>query len=221
MIKDRLYTSPAQGQERRAAQTVLYKTLHVLVRLLTPILAFTTEEIWRYLPKKEREPASVQLTDLPQVKEDYLNLELEQKWERLLNIRAEVTMVCEMARQEKLIGNSLEAEVALYTSGELYDFLRREEINLTTIFIVSKVNLHQLKDGQDACPDNNNLLPMEKQASYLSTAKNIPGLVVAVRRTKGAKCTRCWIYNEKVGLNAEHPALCPRCLEVIKTGNFT
>ncbi len=229
MIKDRLYTSQAQGRERRAAQTVLYKTLHVLVRLLTPILAFTSEEIWRYLPKKEGDPVSVQLTDLPQVKENYLDLELEQKWERLLNIRAEVTAVCEIARKEKLIGNSLEAEVTLYASGELYDFLLKEETNLPTIFIVSKVSLHQLKDRQDAyltkdrqdaCPTNNNLLPVVEQASYLSKAKNIPDLAVAVRRVKGAKCTRCWIFNEKVGLNAEHPDLCPRCLEVIKAGNF-
>gem|GEM_PF-2979084 len=151
------------------------------------------------------------------------------------------------AKEKIKLVNSLEAEVALYASGELYDFLRREETKLPTIFIVSKVSLHQLKgrqdayltkdrqdacptkgrqdayltkDRQDACPTNNNLLPVVEQSSYLSKAKNIPDLTVAVRRAKGAKCTRCWIFNEKVGLNAEHPDLCPRCLEVIKAGNF-
>lgn len=210
MIKDRLYTAATRSLERRAAQTVLYQVLHNLVRLLAPVLAFTSEEIWRCAPKEEGAPVSVQLTDLPGVNEEYLDAELEQKWERLLAVRSEVTRALEEARREKTIGNPLEAAVALYAGDELYDFLQQSLIELPVFFIVSAVSLHRWPEKPDAenRPNGEKVLP----------ALEIPELAVGVRRAPGEKCVRCWKYSEGVGKNAEHPALCPRCAEVV--GNW-
>ncbi len=197
IIKDRLYTSPANSKERRSAQTVLHETLNVLVRLLVPILAFTSEEIWGYLPKQEGTPVSVQMTDLPEVNEEYLDVELDRKWERLLEVRGEATRVLEQARRDKTIGNSLEAAVDLYASGELFDFLRDSAEELSTLFIVSSVNLHRVSQAD------------------ISSPAAVNGLAVKVRRAQGDKCERCWMYHEDVGKNAAHPTLCPRCSETV------
>lgn len=205
MVKDRLYTSPAQSLERRATQTVLYQTLHVLVRLLAPVLAFTSEEAWRYAPKEEDVPVSVQLADMPKVNEEYLDTELEQKWERLLTIRNEVTRALEQARREKLIGNALEAMVDLFADDELYTFLQQVGDDLPVIFIVSAVSLHRI---QEKAP-----------GEELLVTGTVPGLAVAVRRSPGAKCTRCWKYSEEVGQNADHPALCPSCVKTVRSIN--
>ncbi|MEW6426206.1 MAG: isoleucine--tRNA ligase [Bacillota bacterium] len=212
MIKDRLYTSAARSLERRAAQTVLYRVLHTLVRLLAPVLAFTSEEIWRYAPKEEGAPASVQLTDMPEVKEEYLDAELEQKWEHLLAVRGEVMRALEEARRDKLIGNPLEAVVDLYAGGELYDFLRQSLNDLPVIFIVSAVSLQraQEKTGAENKPNGEKVLP----------ALEIPELLVGVRRAPGEKCVRCWKYSQDIGRDAGHPALCPRCAEVVRNIAF-
>jgi len=199
IIKDRLYTSPAASLPRRAAQTVLYQILHALVRLLTPVLAFTTEEIWRYIPREKDMPVSVQLTDMPEVNEDYLDVELEQKFDRLLAVRAEVTRALEAARRDKLIGNSLEAAVALYADADLYAFLAEPPVDLPTLFIVSAVELKHL--GAD---------------SGVKVSDTVPGLAVSIGRAAGEKCARCWMYHPAVGQDAEHPALCPRCAAAVR-----
>ncbi|OAT81777.1 isoleucine--tRNA ligase [Desulfotomaculum copahuensis] len=198
MIKDRLYTSPAASQQRRAAQTVLYRILHVLVRLLAPVLAFTTEEIWLYVPREKDLPVSVQLTDMPEVNEDYLDAGLEQKYERLLAVRAEVTRALETARRDKLIGNSLEAMVELYAGGELFEFLSGAAADLPALFIVSGVHLQPLP-GQG-----------------VPVSETVPGLGVVIKRAPGEKCERCWMYHPAVGQDAAHPTLCPRCAAAVR-----
>lgn len=201
IIKDRLYVSPARSTERRAAQTVLHQTLHALVRLLAPILAFTSEEIWSYLQKESSQPVSVQLTDMPEVNDEYFNIEIENKWERLLEIRGEVTRSLEQARREKIIGNSLEASVELYAAGDLYEFLTKVIKDLPAIFIVSEVNIYQVKP-----PEDKQIIP----------SGLIPGLSMLIRRVEGLKCERCWNYHKEVGQNAEHLTLCPRCAEIVE-----
>ncbi len=203
IIKDRLYTMPAASIERRAAQTVMYDVLSALVRLLTPVLAFTAEEIWRHMPGDKSGLVSVQLAEMPEVVEEYLDLELEQKWERLLSVRGEVTKALEEARRDKLIGNSLEAVVDLYAGKELYAFLEPMSDSLATLFIVSDVTLATL--GSE--PENARKI------------ESMPELAVAVRPAGTGKCERCWMYHEGVGADAAHPTLCPRCAGVIKS-NF-
>lgn len=203
MIKDRLYTAPAGSAERRAAQSVLYEILTVLVRLLVPVLAFTSEEIWRYVPGEKGGAVSVQLTDMPEVKEEYIDDDLDQKWERLLAVRSEVTKVLEKARRDKVIGNSLEASVSLYTDEDLYRFLAPELPELPTIFIVSAVALNRLQEAPEGSK------PSETQ----------PELVVTVKPAGGQKCERCWMYHEDVGKDADHPTICPKCVRAVKSGS--
>ncbi|ATW24944.1 isoleucine--tRNA ligase [Candidatus Formimonas warabiya] len=200
IVKDRVYTSPAQDLGRRAAQTVMYETIHALVRLITPVLAFTSEEIWRYLPKEGDAPVSVQMVQMPEVNQSYINGPLEEKWDRILAIREKVSKELEIARQQKVIGHSLNAAVALYPDQEIYDFLKPVEDQLSTIFIVSSTGLYA---------------PGEKVPEEANKAEDMP-LFIQVSGAPGEKCERCWTYSETVGADGEHPTLCQRCLDVVK-----
>ncbi len=198
IIKDRLYTSAPDARGRRAAQTVLYDVIHALVRLLTPILAFTTEEIWQHL-RRGQDPVSVQLTEWPTVDERCLNPDLEEKWDRILKARDVVTKALEVARQEKKIGHSLGAAVFFYADDDWRELLGSVD-ELNSIFIVSQVNFHDI----------------EERPGDSVQAEGVPGLWVAVRPASGQKCERCWIISPEVGRDSEHPTLCPRCLSVVR-----
>ena len=147
--KDTLYTARADAPERRSAQTVLHETLLALVKLMAPILAFTAEEIWGYLPAASREESSVHLSEFPQVNAAYIDDELAARWERLLEVRGEILKALEQARNQKLIGTSLEAAVDLYVpDGERRDLLDAYASTLGSICIVSAFALHP----SDAAP---------------------------------------------------------------------
>ena len=199
IVKDRLYCEKADAAVRRSAQTVMHQSLQALVRLLAPILTFTTEEIWRYLPMDTEAPESVQLADMPEIVEKYMDPALEEKWGRLMKIRGVVTRALEKARQEKVIGNSLEARVHLYLDEGVGAFLAPVAADLPVLFIVSGVTAHPLA---------------EKTAAALAVDE-VPGLAVGVTRAVGAKCARCWMYNEEVGRSDAHPDACPRCATVL------
>lgn len=198
IVKDILYCQPVNSLERRAVQTVLYRVLHSLIRLLVPVLAFTSEEAWRYVPKLEGEPESVQLTDMPEVDEDYLDPQLESKWQRLLQIRGAVNGALEVARKEKIIGNSLEASVLLYLPDNLYEFLNPQKQDLNALFIVSTAKI-----SREKAPDNAYVL------------EEIPEMGIVIEKAKGQKCQRCWNYHIEVGADTSHPEICPRCVTVI------
>lgn len=200
IIKDRLYTSVPASQERRAAQTVMYEIITSLVRLLTPILAFTTEEIWRYIPRAAGDKESVQLCDMPAVNEQYIDEELDAKWERVIKIRDEIAKALEGARKDKVIGHSLDAHVKIYADDDLFEFLRPLADQLATILIVSGA---ELAAGADT-----------PAGAFVS--EEVPGLKVGVIQAVGAKCERCWTYSDEVGKDDEHPALCVRCREVVR-----
>jgi isoleucyl-tRNA synthetase len=193
VIKDRLYCEPAASVSRRGAQTVLYSVLDSLVRLLVPVLAYTTEEVWMHFPANGKKPSSVQLLEMPEPNPEYVDDELERRWERLLAVRQDVLRVLENARQEKLIRDALEAEVVLHAEPELLGFLRESHAVLPVIFVTSSVRA----------------LPAE-QAGEGAVSGTVPGLLVAVRRAPGTKCVRCWTYGE-IGSDPEHPEICPRC----------
>lgn len=201
ICKDRLYVLAPNAKARRATQTVLYEVINALVRLLTPILAFTTEEIWQYIPKPKDAPVSVQLTSMPQFNPDYLDDELEQKWVKLLELRGEVSKALEEARKEKTIGNSLEAEVDLYLAKDWYEFLSPVEEDLATLFIVSAVRLH---DESAEAP------------AGVFVSEELEGVKVKVTPSAHGKCERCWNYSPTVGTNAEHPTICTRCADILK-----
>ncbi|HEX2926246.1 MAG TPA: isoleucine--tRNA ligase [Ruminiclostridium sp.] len=200
IIKDRLYTSKADSKERRAAQTVMYEILHNLVRMLTPVLAFTTEEIWQYMPHKaDDDTQSVQLNSWPQVNEEYVDAALSEKWDKIFELRSDVSKALEIARANKTIGHSLNAKVTLYADGENLDFVKSIENELVTIFIVSAV---EIKNTAEA-PEN------------AQKGEEMPGIKVFVEQAPGDKCERCWMYSEYVGKDDKHPTLCKRCADVV------
>jgi len=200
IIKDRLYCEQADAAQRRSAQTVMYQSLHALVRLLAPILAFTTEEMWSYVPKGAEAPASVQLTDMPEPDDRYLDAALEEKWGQLMKLRGLATRALEKARQEKVIGNALEAMVHLYTDEQSTALIKRYQSELAMLFIVSGVTLNAFA---------------ERTAGAMESDE-IPGVAVSVSRAAGAKCSRCWMYHEQVGQDDTHPETCPRCASVLE-----
>jgi len=194
ILKDRLYTSPASSPQRRAAQTALFKVLDSLVRLMATILSFTAEEVWEHLPgDRQLRPESVHLTLFPDVDPKYLDEKLEERWDLLLRVRGEVSKALEMSRKKKLIGNSLEAAVALHAPEKLFSFLRANEAQLKDLFIVSQVEF----------------LPSAPPGAFESP--EVQGLSVLIVRALGNKCERCWVYDPGVGKDPLHPTVCPRC----------
>jgi len=203
VIKDRLYCDEAGGLPRRSALTVIYTILDGLVRMLAPILAFTTEEIWAAMPHQSgTERGSVLFNPMPQPDAKLaFTPDREVMWDKLLRLRADVNKALELARAEKVIGKPLEAEVSLYLDEVAQ--VSFEDIsgqNLKMLFIVSGVGVE--KNG-DSPADG-----------YKGT--EFPGVTVTVRASKAPKCARCWTHDEEVGKNAEHPELCPRCLDVVR-----
>jgi isoleucyl-tRNA synthetase len=199
IIKDRLYTSAPTAPARRAAQTACHELLVALTQLMAPIFAFTAEEVWGFIPGDDR--ASVHLTLFPQSPEAWLDEELEQEWERLLEVRREVAKALEQARRAGGIGSALEARVVIARAPEdLPELLGRKASLLATLFIVSEATL----GGAAEAP----LVRYESQ--------EIPGLRVEVGRARGSKCERCWVWSERVGDDPEHSTLCERCAPVVR-----
>ena len=200
IIKDRLYCDETNGLPRRSAQTAIYIILDALVRILAPILAFTAEEIWAVMPHHDGvEHDSVLYNLMPVPNDGYaFTPQLEAKWEKLLRLRADVNKALELARADKIIGKPLDAEVTLYVGDSAeaaFDELAGQD--LKTLFIVSGVNI--VKGAGDGHPGT-----------------EFPGVTVFVAASGNPKCARCWTRDKDVGNSAEHPELCPRCLDTIR-----
>jgi isoleucyl-tRNA synthetase len=170
----------------------MYLTLQALTRLMAPVLSFTAEEIWGYIPRRGDEPESVHLAEFPRVDDAYMDEALAERWDRLLRVRDEVLRALEESRQRKVIGNALEAKVELKAGAGLLPFLQGYAADLPTIFIVSAVELTPAGAGD-------------------------PELTVTVRRAPGRKCERCWVYRESVGQSLTHPTLCDPCVAVLQS----
>ncbi|MFQ5866402.1 MAG: isoleucine--tRNA ligase [bacterium] len=208
VLKDRLYTFGRNSLPRRSAQTVLYEIAVSLIKLTAPILAHTAEEAWQMMPEI-KEP-SVFLTNLPRVEKKYWDEQLAKKWEKILLIRRSVVKALEIARKEKIIGSSLEAEVDLYTQEkELTTLLHNYERNWKEIFIVSEVKVFE------EVPLVSSEVGKDKSKAMMK-GEEIPGLYMVVKRAPGKKCVRCWNWSPAVGGNREHPQLCARCVEVVR-----
>ena len=188
IIKDRLYTCKADSLERRSAQTVMYEILDCLVKILAPMTCFTAEEIWKAMPHREGEKVeSVMLTDYPEYRPEYENKELEERWNKIIDLKSEVSKKLEDARMEKVIGHSLNAKVTLFVNEDKYKELEADKDLLATVFIVSKVEIENSLREEDS------------------------EIGIKVEAADGEKCERCWMYSETVGKNHDHPTLCERC----------
>ena len=191
IIKDRLYTAKTNSIERRAAQTAMYEILQALVRILAPMACFTTEEIWKFMPHREGEnKESVMLSYYPEVNEKFENKELEEKWNKIINVKEAVAKELEIARTEKIIGHSLNAKVTIYADEEEYKILKENEEIILPVLIVSALQIENKK------VDN--------------------GIEVKVEIAPGEKCERCWMYSETVGEDKENPTICKKCSEALK-----
>ena len=194
ILKDRLYTSKKTGLARCSAQTALYYIAEAFVRWVAPIISFTADEIWQFMPG-DRE-ASVFLTrwfsGFPKIR---LHKEEDQEWQVLLQIRDEVNKVLERYRKDGKIGSALATEVLLYADENLYPTLAKLGDELRFVLITSEAKVFPIK---------------EKTEAVFSTT--LPELAIEIRVSEFEKCARCWQHQPSVGQIEEHPNLCERCV---------
>ena len=202
ILKDRLYIYNKNDQTRRAAQSVMYTVLNTLTRLISPILCFTSDEIWQFMKLSANDNKdNVLFNPIPKPVPEYNNEEILAQWDKTLKVREDVKKALEIKRAKKEIGSSLEATVTLYCNDELYAFLAPFEAELPSIFITSGATLAKGEyTGED------------------SFKGEYEGLTVIGARASGTKCVRCWIYSDSVGSSNEHPELCKRCADVLANG---
>ena len=200
VLKDRLYVSAATSEKRRSAQTAIFEIAVTLVRLMAPILVFTADELWEHLPAFSGKSESVHLELLPEPVAAYEDEAVEKEWESILDIRAEVNRALELARKNKEVGHSLDAEVTIGISGPLLERLRGQEDILSRVFIVSKVRLAEAESIEAGVE-----------------AVDIPGMLIQVKPASAEKCARCWVHDESVGTDADQPEICGRCVKELET----
>lgn len=199
ILKDRLYVENANSKSRRAAQTTIYMILDAMTRLVSPILAFTSEEIWQAMRHGENDDSrSVLFNNMPSLTGIIVDSSFKEYWDKIHLLRDEVQRSLELARKNKVIGSSLDAKVTLYCeNNEIFNFIKSSEKDLKIIFIVSKV---QVKSGG---------LGEIKSDQF-------NGVSITITHASGNKCERCWVYSDTVGQNTKHDSLCDRCVKILE-----
>ena len=197
VLKDRLYTFAPKSRARRAAQSTIWRIGEVLVRLLAPIMSFTCDEVWQYMPALPDRPESVHLSGFYRNEEILggnpdVNSKQDQDWATLRAIREHVMKALEESRNSKLIGSGLEAQVQVTAADPAYSVLKRFEDQLRYLFIVSSVKLAQ------------------------GSGNGASGVKIEVSKAPGKKCERCWNYSTRVGEDKAYPTVCERCSAVLK-----
>lgn len=195
ILKDRLYADPADAAGRRSSQTVLWHLLRGLVRMLSPILVHTTEEVWQAmaaqgLHRPDEAASSVHLSQWPDIPPDWAAPELDAFWDRLLEVRNEALKQLELARAQKMIRHSYEARVALRVRRGLYDLLAPAQTQLAAWLVVSEVTLEPAAEDEPECS-------------------------ARVEKASGKKCARCWRVLPDVGEDPGHPEICGRCARAV------
>ncbi|HGH4747236.1 isoleucine--tRNA ligase [Serratia marcescens] len=196
IIKDRQYTAKSDSVARRSCQTALYHIVEALVRWMAPIMSFTADEIWGFMPGKRAQYVFTEewydglfgLAEGEPMNDAF--------WAELLKVRGEVNKVLEQARADKRLGGSLEAAVTLYADSELAARLNSLQDELRFVLLTSAASVAPLADA-----------PADAQASEL-----LKGLKIAFSTAPGEKCPRCWHYTIDIGLVAEHADICGRCV---------
>ena len=199
VLKDRLYTSAPKSRARRSAQTAAWRIGEALVRLSAPMMTFTAEEVWQYLPPIPNRAQSVHLSHFPAAA-DIIGKDVDAddpkqaaEWATLRKVRDDVLKALEQARNSKLIGGGLEAQIHLSAADPVYGILAEYREQLRYLFIVSAVTLDKVESGNGAS-----------------------GVKVEVGKADGQKCERCWNYSTHVGEDAVYPTVCERCSPVLK-----
>ncbi|MBR4296071.1 MAG: class I tRNA ligase family protein, partial [Clostridia bacterium] len=198
ITKDRVYVEKKDSEGRRAAQTTMFMILSALTRLIAPMLAFTSEEIWKAMPHLESEDnASVFLNAMPEYNSEYEFGDIADRWNRLFELRDDIMKALEEARANKLIGKSLDAKVTIYTSNEdTYKTFAEFAEELKTVFIVSSAEVVKADAPDEAFTETES------------------GIGVVVSQADGHKCDRCWAYSTE-GYENEDGFICERCKNII------
>ena len=192
ILKSRLYTEKPDSFERRSAQSAMFMILDALVKLLAPVIVFTAEEIWKFMPHYDSDDkASVMFSEMPKADAKYNDEALAQKWEKIIAVRNDVNKALEPMRNAKVIGKSLDAEVAVYADGDLAELLKSMESELAEIFITSKAVV-----GNEA--------PADAFAGEV--------VKVTAEASKHEKCGRCWVHSETVGTIEGFDGICADCV---------
>lgn len=192
--KDILYIEEADSQRRRSIQTVYYETLTSIVKLLTPIIPHTTDEVWEYIPGVEAE--SVQLTDMPQARKmEQFNEEQQNQWDHFMKVRNDVLKALEEARNGKVIGKSLEAKITITAKDDETKAVLDMIPHIHQLLIVSEAIISQHSD---------------------EGAKAYKYVDVLVEKHTGEKCQRCWMSSHTVGDNEKYEVLCTRCAAIVE-----
>ncbi len=200
VLKDRLYTAAPASRARRSGQTAVWRIGEALVRLVAPIMTFTADELWRFLPKVSNRPESVHLAYFPASKEitgegvDPATAKtVRADFDTLMRVRDEVNKALEVPRKEKIIGTGLEAAVTIHAPQDVYTLLTKYANDLRFLLLVSKAEIKLAANGNPGAP-----------------------LHVDVTKAPGQKCERCWNYSTEVGKSERYPTVCERCLAVLE-----
>ncbi|EHD20075.1 MULTISPECIES: isoleucine--tRNA ligase [Brenneria] len=194
IIKDRQYTAKGDSVARRSCQTALYHIAEALVRWMAPILSFTADEIWAYLPGERAQYVFTEEWYDGLFGLDTAETMNDAFWADILQVRSEVNKAIEQARNDKRIGGSLEASVTLYADSDLAGKLNRLHQELHFALLTSKARVEGYEN-----------------ASVDAQATELPGLKIALSKAEGHKCPRCWHYESDIGSNPDHPDICGRC----------
>ncbi len=196
IIKDRQYTTPVDSQARRSCQTAMYHIIQALTLMLAPIISFTADEIWQYIPGNKSDSVFLETwyDAWPELKE--VDMEF---WQELQVIRDEVNKALENSRKEGVIGSALAAEITIYANTKAKSILEKLGDEARFVFITSKVTIADFKDKVESSVCNQELQ-----------------IAVAVVASSAEKCARCWHRLDSVGQNLEHPELCVRCVDNIE-----
>ncbi|RMM50578.1 Isoleucine--tRNA ligase [Pseudomonas syringae pv. atrofaciens] len=198
IIKDRQYTTAANSTARRSCQTALFHISEALVRWIAPILAFTADELWQFLPGERNESVMLNtwyegLTEMP------ADFDMDRAyWERIMAVKTSVNKEMENLRAAKAIGGNLQAEVTLYAEESLVADLSKLSNELRFVLITSTASVAPFASA-----------PAD------AVVTEVAGLKLKVLKSSHAKCARCWHHREDVGANPEHPEICGRCVDNI------
>ncbi len=203
IIKDRIYTEGTDSVKRRSAQTVLYMILDGMLKIMAPILSFTSQEAWDSLHGfDDNAPlnTSVFFQEFPALPEQTMSADQLEKWKKIIRVRSEITKALEIARRDKVIGHPLEAEVVIQYTDALSQSIESNWGILQEISIISELtHAAEVLDGKE----------------QLFVSEEIEGFKILVQPAEGKKCERCWIRSKTVGDSSEHPEICDRCLAVV------
>ncbi len=206
VLKDRMYTFAPTSQARRSAQTVLWQITEALARLVAPILSFTADEVWEYLPAVEGREASVHLAQFPKPEEIFSEdpAPLLEEWKQIFEVRDQALRHLEVARQAKVVGKALEAEIDITPSWEKEPLLKKYGDSLKEIINVSKITLKTPLPGK-----HSEIMALGKSAI-------ISDCLFDLRPASGHKCARCWNFMPEVSNYGIWENVCTRCQSALK-----